>query len=459
MDVSLPESPVCDIARGIVRRLRDGACEAFFVGGCVRDMVRGVVPEEFDIVTSAHPGRIASIFPHTVPVGARFGVMIVVEGGHNFEVATYRTDEAYIDGRHPSRVAFGTLEEDVRRRDFTVNGLVLDPETGRVLDLVEGLTDIGRRVIRAIGGPRLRFGEDRLRMLRAVRFAANLDFSIEPATLAAAREHAASVGEVSTERIREEMTKLLSRGGARRGVELLAEAGLLDVILPEVRKMIGVGQPPAFHPEGDVWEHTLRMLALLGKGGPADPRLAWGVLFHDLGKTVTRSEDERGIHFYGHVQKGEEMSGHILDRLRFSRADREGVLALIRHHMRFISVEHMRPNRLKRFLRMENFPLHLELHRLDCLASHGDLSSYDFCRRKLAELPEDVLRPARLLTGDDLVASGYPPGPLFGGILRAVEDAQLNGEIATRDEALRWLRKRWGLPPGKAAGRTETVEP
>ncbi len=444
MNVSLPETPACETARGIVRRLRGEGYEAFFVGGCVRDLVRGVVPEEFDIVTAARPDRVASLFPHAVPVGARFGVILVVERGCGFEVATYRTDEAYLDGRRPSGVVFATLEEDVRRRDFTMNGLVLDPETGHVIDLVDGLVDIGGRLIRTIGDPLLRFGEDRLRMLRAARFAANLGFSVEERTVAAMRECAAAVGGVSAERIREEMTKLLSRGGARRGMELLADTGLLGEILPEVGRMIGVDQPPAFHPEGDVWEHTLRMLALLGEGGPADPRLAWSVLFHDLGKAFTRSEDEKGIHFYGHVQKGEELAGEILERLRFSRDDRETVLMLIRHHMRFMSVERMRPNRLKRFLRMDDFPLHLELHRLDCLASHGDLSSYDFCVGKLAEMPGEVLKPPRLVTGEDLVAAGYVPGPLFGTILHAVEDAQLNGEIATHDEALQWVRERWG---------------
>ncbi len=452
MELSLPATPALAAARGIVRRLRSEGYEAFFVGGCVRDLVRGVVPEEFDIVTAARPDRIVFLFPHTIPVGAQFGVVLVVDEGRRFEVATYRTDEAYLDGRRPSGVVFATLEEDVRRRDFTMNGLVLDPETGRVIDLVDGLADIGRRLIRTIGDPLRRFGEDRLRMLRAARFAANLGFSVEERTLEAMRECAPAIGEVSAERIREEMTKLLSRGGARRGMELLADTGLLGEILPEVGKMIGIDQPPAFHPEGDVWEHTLRMLALLGEGGGADPRLAWGVLFHDLGKAFTRSEDEKGIHFYGHVQKGEELAGQILERLRFSREDRETILMLIRHHMRFMSVERMRPNRLKRFLRMDDFPLHLELHRLDCLASHGDLSSYDFCVRRLAEIPEEVLRPPRLVSGDDLVAAGYAPGPLFGRILRAVEDAQLNGEIATRDEAMRWVGERWGETSRKDGG-------
>jgi poly(A) polymerase len=446
MDIFLPDTPAFNAARGIVRRLRAGGHEAFFVGGCVRDLVRGFAPEEFDIVTAARPDRIPSLFPRTIPVGAQFGVVLVVEDGGRFEVATYRTDEAYRDGRRPSGVVFATLVEDVRRRDFTMNGLVLDPETGRVIDLVDGLADIGRRLIRTIGDPLRRFGEDRLRMLRAARFSANLGFAVEERTLAAVRECAPAVGDVSAERIREEMTKLLSRGGARRGMELLSHTGLLGEILPEIQKMIGVDQPPAFHPEGDVWEHTRRMLALLGEGGAADPRLAWGVLFHDLGKAFTRSEDDRGVHFYGHVQKGEELAGRILERLRFSRDDREAILMLIRHHMRFMSVERMRPNRLKRFLRMDDFPLHLELHRLDCLASHGDLSSYDFCVRKLAEIPEEALKPPRLVTGDDLAAAGYAPGPLFGSMLRGVEDAQLNGEIATRDEAMRWVRERWGEP-------------
>jgi poly(A) polymerase len=431
-----------DEAAAIVRRLKAFGHEAYFVGGCVRDLIRGAAPQDYDIATSARPEQVQALFSRTVPVGARFGVMLVVEGGHPYEVATFRTEADYDDGRRPSRVRFATAEEDVRRRDFTINGLLMDPETGEITDHVGGRRDIEGRLIRTIGDPDERFAEDHLRMLRAVRFAATLAFAIEPETLAAIQRRAPAIRRISAERIREELTRILAGGSSRAGFELLKGSGLLTEILPEVAALKGIEQPSVFHPEGDVWEHTLRMLTLLP--APTDPRLAWAALLHDIGKAVTRSEDEAGTHFYGHVQQGEEMAGAILARLRFSRDDTETVLALIRGHMRFIHCREMRPSRLKRFLRQPDFGLHLELHRLDCLASHGLLTHYDFCIAQLAAHPAEALRPTPLLTGSDLIAMGFAPGPLFGEILRAVEEAQLGGDLVDVDQARRFIKGRWG---------------
>ncbi|MCX5826082.1 MAG: HD domain-containing protein, partial [Deltaproteobacteria bacterium] len=317
-----------DTAAEIVRRLREAGHEAFWVGGCVRDILRGAEPADYDIVTSARPEEVRGLFQRTIPVGERFGICLVVEGGAPFEVATFRTEADYDDGRRPSRIAFATAEEDVRRRDFTINGLLMDPETGRIIDHIGGLRDIEQRIIRTIGDPEERFAEDHLRMLRAVRFAATLGFSIEPMTFAAVRQRAAMIMRISAERIRDELSRLLTGGAARRGLELLSESGLLFEVIPEIYDLRGVEQPPVFHPEGDVWEHTLRMVALLPKpDGKADPRLAWAVLLHDVGKAVTRSEDAAGTHFYGHVQRGEEIAAAILRRLRFSREEMETILA------------------------------------------------------------------------------------------------------------------------------------
>ncbi len=434
------------IALSIVRRLAAAGHEAFFVGGCVRDLLLGSEPEDIDIVTSATPEEVQAVFPRTVPLGARFGVVMVVEEGLTFEVATYRVEGGYRDGRRPSRVRFAGAREDVLRRDFTVNGLLLDPETGRVTDHVGGLEDLRDRVIRTIGDPAARFAEDHLRMLRAVRFAAVLDFSIDPPTFDAIREGADAIRRISGERVRVEMTKILVSRGARRGMELLADSGLLARILPEVDALAGVSQPPRFHPEGDVWIHVLNMLERLpvGDNGRADDRLAWAVVLHDVGKAVTRTEDGRGIHFYGHVGEGMRLAEDILRQLRFSNQDIGTILDLIRHHMRFMSVMEMRPGTLKRFLRLPDFPLHLELHRLDCLGSHGMLDTYDFCRRTMEELTREDLHPARLIDGDDLIRMGFAPGPLFSEILTAVEDAQLGGEIGDAEQARRYVLERYG---------------
>jgi len=433
-------------AMRILSKLKHAGHEAYFVGGCVRDLLRGMEPLDYDIVTSARPEEVCSLFPHTAPVGVSFGVVLVIEEGQRYEVATFRTEGDYEDGRRPTRVSFATVEEDVRRRDFTINALLMDPQTGNVIDYVGGRQDLKNRMVRTIGDAERRFSEDYLRMLRAVRFAANLDYSVDAKTFDAIRHQASAIHRISAERTRDELTKILTHGGARRGMELLADTGLLKEILPEVNALRGVDQPMKFHPEGDVWEHVLRMLALLpiGAGVVIDARLAWGIVLHDIGKAPTYSKDASGIHFYGHVREGEMIAGEIMRRLRFSRAESETILALIHHHMLFMNVREMRPNRLKRFLRMPDFERHLELHRLDCLGSHGILDNHDFCKTTLMEMAKEALHPPRLLSGRDLIDMGFHPGPLFSEILRAVEDAQLNGHISTFDEARRMVMDHWG---------------
>ncbi len=440
-----------EAAADIVRRLKDAGWEAYFVGGCVRDFIRGEKPGDYDIATSARPVDVRKIFSRTIPVGESFGIMLVVEKGRTYEVATFRTEEGYDDGRRPSCVSFATAKEDVLRRDFTINGLLMDPQTGEIIDYVNGRRDVERRLVRTIGDPERRFAEDRLRMLRAIRFAANLNFEIDSGTLAAISRNAEAIKCISAERICAELSAILVGGGARRGMELLSDSGLLKEVLPEIEALRGVSQPPAFHPEGDVWEHTMRMLACLPRpGGKADLRLAWGVLLHDVGKPLTRFQDERGVHFYGHDEKGVAAAREILARLRFSNQDKEAILALVREHMMFMNVSRMRPARLKRFLRMPDFDLHLELHRLDCLGSHGMLDYYEFCRQKMLEYPAEELRPTPLVTGRDLIEMGFLPGPAFKEMLLAVEEAQLAGEITDAEEAQEFVRKRWGS--GEAPG-------
>ena len=432
-------------ARDILQQLRQSGHEAYFVGGCVRDFILGKASDDYDIVTSALPDQILSLFPRTISIGAKFGVIAVIIDNHPYEVATYRSDDVYEDGRHPSRIRFSSAQEDLFRRDFTVNGLLMDPVSSEILDYVDGRADLEKKIIRTIGDPESRFNEDYLRMLRAVRFAANLDFAIEPETQKAITRNAPKIKQISVERIRDELHKILTRGGARAGFELLAETNLLPEVLPEVVRMRGVEQPPRFHPEGDVWEHTLRMLERLPAGELTDKNigLAWGVLLHDVGKPVTRTEDEKGVHFYGHVQRGEDIADEIMQRLRFSRAQRETVLALIRQHMAFMNVQKMRPGRLKRFLRMPDFDLHLELHRLDCLSCHGMLDNHAFCLDQLRNLDQEALHPPRLLTGHDLMAMGFAPGKIIGEILLALEEEQLEGRIHTVEEAGEYVKANW----------------
>ena len=434
-------------AREIIHRLRESGHEAYFVGGCVRDFILNQTSSDYDIVTSARPEEVIKLFPRTVAIGAKFGVVAVITDNHSFEVATFRSDDVYEDGRHPSRIHYSTAREDVFRRDFTINGLLMDPDTGAIIDYVNGRLDIDNKIVRTIGDPEKRFREDYLRLLRAVRFAANLHFDLEPATQDAVKREASNIRHISVERIREELNKILTRGGARRGFELMMQTDILQNILPEICRLKGVEQPPRFHPEGDVWQHTLKMLELLPADGEREKNicLAWGTLLHDVGKALTRSEDEKGVHFYGHVQQGEIIADTIMQRLKFSRMQRETVVNLIRQHMVFMNVRKMRPGRLKRFLRMPDFDLHLELHRLDCLASHGMLDNYEFCLEQMKILALDDLHPPRLLTGNDLIAMGFTPGKIIKDILLAVEEEQLEGRIQSPEQAKNYVRTRWNI--------------
>ena len=412
----------------------------------MRDLVLGREPEDYDVATDALPSRVQELFPSSVDVGARFGVILVVANGAKVEVATFRSDVGYSDGRHPDRVEYSTSpEEDVRRRDFTINGLMQDMETQEILDFVGGREDLQQGIVRAIGTPEVRFREDRLRMVRAVRFAARFGYTIEPATFQAIVAAARHITAVSAERLRDEITKLLTEGAARRAFELLDTTGLLKACLPEIAAMKGVAQPPEFHPEGDVWVHTLLMLENLPPSPPAT--LAWAVLLHDVGKPPTfMSAQETGdrIRFDGHAEIGARMAVAICRRLRFSVDDTEQIEALVANHLRFKDVFQMRPATLKRFARLPGFEgEHLELHRLDCLASHRNLDAYEFVRRFLRETPPEEVRPPRLLTGEDLKAMGFRPGPRFKEILHAVEEGQLEGRLTRREDAVDFVRREY----------------
>jgi poly(A) polymerase len=432
----------CAEAVFIAKGLRARGHQAWLVGGCVRDLVLGREPKDYDVSTDATPSQLLEIFPKSQLVGAQFGVILV----NGVEVATFRSDHGYQDGRHPERVTFETdPRQDVLRRDFTINALMLDPGHAadpalHVVDYVGGLADLKSGVIRAIGDPEQRFEEDHLRMLRAIRFAARFRFAIEPGTLAAIQRMHQKVVRVSPERIRDELSRILTEGGARRGFELLDTSGLLQDVLPEIAAMKGVEQPPEFHPEGDVWIHTLIMLDGLRE---PTPTLAWGVLLHDVGKPGTFRVADR-IRFDGHVELGENIGRGILNRLRFSNADIDQIIALIANHMRFKYVHQMRDSTLKRMLRMDRFEEHLELHRLDCESSHRHLENYEFAKSNYEQAPPEVLRPARVVTGEDLIAAGYRPGPQFSKMLEAAEDAQLESRIHSREEGLELIRLLFG---------------
>jgi poly(A) polymerase len=447
--------------RGVTpRELADSICEtlernghqALLVGGCVRDLLLGREPADYDVTTDATPERVMELFPESIAVGAQFGVVLVPRVGLKVEVATFRSDVGYSDGRHPDRVVYTkTPEEDVVRRDFTINGLLMRHDTGEVLDFVEGRADLKAGVIRAIGDADRRFTEDKLRMMRAARFAARFGFEIEHKTFASIRRHAGGITDVSAERTREELTKLLTEGAARTGFELLEKSWLLSIVLPEIAAMKGVKQPPEYHPEGDVWTHTLLMIEGLPAG--TSPTLAWGVLLHDVGKPPTfRPASQTGdrIRFDRHVDVGIRMAEAICRRYRFSNEETEQIVALVANHMRFMAVDQMRTSTLKRFVRLPQFEEHMELHRLDCLSSHRNLDSYDMVQRFLAETPAEEVRPQRVLTGTDLSEMGYIPGPVFSEILLAVEEAQLEGQILTKTEAEEFVRKRFVLRKSKA---------
>lgn len=421
----------------LIRTLKAERHEAFLVGGCVRDFLMNKPPTDFDIATSARPEEVAKLFKRTIPVGVQFGVQLVLKGKYSYEVATFRTDLGYADGRHPEGVVFSTPRQDALRRDFTVNGLFFDPLKGKVIDYVGGRKDLAARVIRAIGDPAQRFKEDRLRILRAVRFSAVLDFKIEGKTFQAVRRFADKITEVSFERIRDELVKLLTGRHPARGLELLDESGLLAILLPEVEQMKGVAQPPEFHPEGDVYIHTKLVLEKLKSPSPV---LAWGAILHDVGKPPTFKIADR-IRFDGHDRVGAAMAERILKRLRFSNADISAVSELVGDHMRFKDVRQMRLSTLKRFMALATFPEQLKLHRADCLASHGDLSNWHFLRKKLKELPPKILKPKPLVDGHDLLQLGFSQGPLIGRILRAVEERQLEGQLTDSAQALAWVKE------------------
>jgi poly(A) polymerase len=427
-------------AISIVRRLREEGYEAYLAGGCVRDDLLGKSPQDFDIATDAKPETIQKIFPETATVGTQFGVILVIFEGESFEVATFRYDGPYLDGRRPSSVRFATMQEDIYRRDFTINGMMYDPIGDRVIDLVGGREDLNRGVIRAIGNAEERFKEDRLRMVRAVRFGASLGFTIEEKTFTAIQNQAPTITQISWERIGEEITRILTEGGAKRGFELLGTTGLLKAMLPEIEAMKGVEQSPEFHPEGDVFTHTLLTLDHL-----RDPSetLAYGCLLHDIGKPVCIHKEGERITFYSHTEKGAEMAVEILKRLKRSRAVWERVAYLVRNHLRHTQAPKMRLSTLKRFLREEGIEELLELVRIDALSSNGDVQYYDFCRQKLREFKQEEIRPEPLLRGKELIAIGFTPGPVFQTILKEVEEAQLNGELNTREEAIEWVRSRY----------------
>ena len=448
METSTTIASPRELAQSVCATLRSHGYQALLAGGCVRDVLLKRAPIDFDVATDALPDQVIAIFPESLAVGAQFGVVQVWHGEFKVEVATFRADGDYSDGRRPDEVIYTkSPEQDVKRRDFTINGLLMEPKSGDVLDFVGGQADLKAGLIRAIGDPDMRFTEDKLRLMRAVRFAARFGFAIEPATMAAIKRHAKEISVVSAERLRDELTKILTEGAARRGFELLDETGLLPFVLPEIAAMKGVEQPPQYHTEGDVWTHTLLMIEQLPAGIPAT--LAWGVLLHDVGKPPTfRPISETGdrIRFDGHAGVGERMGEEISRRFRFSNEDIEQIVALIANHMKFMETPRMRESTLKRFMRMPDFEEHMALHRLDCLSSHGHLDNYEFLRRKQLEMPPEQLKPVPLLTGKDLIAAGYRPGPMFGIVLSEIEDAQLEGRISSSEEALRVARAKMPLP-------------
>ena len=436
-------------AAKIVRRLREHGHEAVFAGGCVRDLLRGVPPKDYDIATDARPARVQELFPRSEAVGAHFGVIIVKAEGQHFEVATFREDGPYHDGRRPEAVRFTNAERDAWRRDFTINGLFFDPVEKKVIDYVRGQADLERRIIRAIGDPRQRFQEDHLRLMRAVRFATVLDFEIEPATWDAVREDAARIRDIAVERVREELVKTLQDAHRLRGFDLLCESGLMGHIIPEIIALKGCEQPPEFHPEGDVFVHTRLMLGLLPAA--ASLPLIVATLLHDIGKPPTASWDEAAgrIRFNEHDKVGARMAEDILRRLKFPNDTTDSVTGMVSRHMAFMNVQKMRTSKLRRFMAGPDFADELELHRVDCLGSHGMTDNLDFITAKRDEFSSEPLVPPRLVSGHDLMSLGVPAGPSLGRMLDEIQTLQLEGRLRTRDEALEWTRENGGrfLPP------------
>jgi poly(A) polymerase len=447
-------------ARRILTRLADEGHTAYLAGGAVRDLLLGRTPKDCDIATSARPEQVLALFERTFAVGAHFGVVLVadeVDGQEVVtEVATFRNDGAYSDGRHPDAVSYSdSPAEDVERRDFTINGLLLnllkllaefsvEELRAATLDLCGGLADLDAGILRAIGDPHRRFDEDKLRMMRAIRFAARLEYQIEPATFAVICELAPTIVVVSEERVRDELTRMLTEGHARRAFELLDASGLLKAVLPELSRLKGVEQPAEFHPEGDVWVHTLLLLDQLEPN--SSPTLAWGALLHDVGKPATFQRAKDRIRFSGHVEIGVKIAEEITRRLRFSGEDSSQIVDLVANHMRFSDVQRMKQSTLKRFFRLSGFDEHLSLHRMDCMASHGHLDNWEFARTHYNTLPPEEIRPTLLVDGRTLIAAGYKPGPDFGKMLQAAEDAQLEDVISTAEEGLSLICARFGQP-------------
>ncbi len=437
----MPANPPEAVAKEIVECLQQAGFAAFWVGGCVRDFLLGREPDDFDIATDAKPAQVEKLFKRTVAVGRKFGVMIVVEGGHQFQVATFRAEADYQDGRRPEKIIFASAEADASRRDFTVNGLFYDPLTKKIHDWVGGEKDLRAKIIRTIGKPEERFGEDHLRLLRAVRFAAQLDFEIEPKTFAAVKKLAPKIKLISAERIRDELLKLFSSPHAAHGLDLLRESGLLPFVLPELVATISCEQSPDFHPEGSVFNHIRLMLEKLPPD--ANELLPWTVLLHDIAKPVTAEKDLKtgAIHFYGHEKIGAEIARAILNRLRFPKKQIDEIVACVLHHMQFKDVKQMRKSTLRRLLLRETFPLELELHRLDCLGSSGDLELYNFLVEQAEELKKQpAIRPP-LLTGKDLIGLGIQPGPALGKLLHEIREQQLQDELKTPRQAKAWVKK------------------
>lgn len=429
----------------IVRSLREKGFVAYLAGGCVRDRVLGVPAKDYDVATDARPEVVQDLFENTIAVGARFGVIVVVIDGDTFEVATFRADAPYVDGRRPSSVRFGTVEEDARRRDFTIGGMYFDPANGRIIDLVGGMRDLHSGIVRAIGNPNERFEEDHLRVLRAIRFATRLDFEIEPATWAAMRRAAPKVANLAAERIGEETVAIMTGGRAARAIELMRSSGLLEVVMPEVLPMIGCDQPANFHPEGDVYRHTWLALSMLERG--CTETLAFGVLLHDVAKPQCRAAAGDKVTFYGHTEQGAEIAEGIMRRMRRSRFAQERVAYLVRNHLRLVMAPRMRQATLKRMLAEDGFGELLELSRMDALASSSNLGFYHFCTRALAAMGHEEIRPPRLIGGNDLIAMGFRPGPQFKSILKDIEDQQLDGALSSRDEAIDYVRARYAAAP------------
>ncbi len=431
-----------ELAASIVLRLQQSGFSAFWVGGCVRDFLLGREPQDYDIATDARPEQIEKLFKRTLAVGRKFGVMIVVEGKHQFQVATFRAEADYQDGRRPETVRFADAKADARRRDFTVNGLFYDPIAEKLHDWVGGKKDLQAKIIRTIGAPEERFAEDHLRLLRAIRFAAQLGFEIEPQTFAAVKKLAPKIELISAERIRDELIKLFSPPHAARGLALLRDSRLLPGVLPELIATMLCQQSPDYHPEGNVFEHIRLMLEKLPPC--ASSSLPWAVILHDIAKPATAERDSTtgAIHFYGHEKVGAAMAQRILQRLRFPKKQIEEIVACVRQHMQFKDVKQMRKATLRRLLLRETFPLELELHRLDCLGSHGNLDHYNFLLKQAEELKrKPTIRPP-LLTGRDLIKLGMKPGPAMGSLLEEIREKQLQDELKTPRQAKAWVKKR-----------------